>query len=89
MNFVVVITFQFFLNNIGPDIDESVSRWKLNKANWAQFQTLCSTLLLEDTIQMADDPVESFESILINIAEETLPKTPKTSKKAKKTLVYR
>ena len=84
MIFVVVITLHFFLNNIGPDIDEPVSRWKLNKANWAQFQTLCSTLLLEDTIQIADDPIESFTSILINIAEETVPKTATKSKKAKK-----
>ena len=34
--------FPIFLNNIGPDIDEPVSRWKFNKANWAQFQTLCA-----------------------------------------------
>ena len=76
--------FPIFLNNIGPDIDEPVSRWKLNKANWAQFQTLCSTLLFEDTIQMADDLIESFASILINIAEEAVPKTATKSKKAKK-----
>ena len=26
-----------------PDVDEPVSRWILNKANWAQFQTLSTT----------------------------------------------
>ena len=25
--------FPVLLNNIGPDLDEPVSRWKLNKAN--------------------------------------------------------
>ena len=69
------------LNNIGPDVDEPVSRWKLNKANWVQFQTLSTTRLLEDTVRKADDPIESFASILINIAEETVPKTASKSKK--------
>ena len=81
--------FPILLNNIDPDLDEPVSRWKLNKANWAQFQTLCTTRLLEDTVRKADDPIESFASILINIAEETVPKTSTKSKKTKKTLVYR
>ena len=76
------------MNNIGPDVDEPVSRWKLNKANSAQF-TLSTTQLLEDTVRKADDPIESFAFILINIAEETVPKTATKSKKAKKTLVYR
>ena len=75
--------FPILLNNIGPDLDEPVSRWKLNKANWAQFQTLCTTRLLEDTVRKADVPVESFASFLIDIAEETVPKTSTKSKKAK------
>ena len=76
--------FPVLLNNIGPDVDEHVSRWKLNKANWAQFQTVCTTRLLEDTVRKADDPIESIASIPINIAEETVPKTATKSKKAKK-----
>ena len=75
--------FPVLLNNIGPDFDEPVSRWKLNKASWAQFQTLCKARLLADTVRKADDPIESFASILINIAEETVPKTATKTKKAK------
>ena len=52
--------------------------------NWAQFQTLCTTRLLEDTEWKADDPIESYASILTNIVEETVPKTATKSKKAKK-----
>ena len=63
--------FPVLLNNIGPDVDEPVS-------------TLSTTRLLEDTVRKADDPIESFASILINIAEETVPKTATKSKKAKK-----
>ena len=32
--------FPIFSNNIGSDIDEPISRWTLNKANWAQFKFL-------------------------------------------------
>ena len=35
-------------------------------------------------MRKADDPIESIASILINIAEETVPKTATKSKKAKK-----
>ena len=35
-------------------------------------------------MRKADDPIDSFASILINIAEETVPKTSMKSKKAKK-----
>ena len=41
-------------------------------------------LLLEDTGQKANDPIESFSYILLNIAEENVPKTSLKSKKAKK-----
>ena len=58
------------LTNIGSDIDEPVSRWKLNKANWAQFQTLCTTRLLEDTLRIwllvvfwLNDPLRQYFSL--------------------------
>ena len=35
-------------------------------------------------MRKADDPIESFASILINIAEETVPQTATKSKNAKK-----
>ena len=69
-----------------PSVDEPVTRWKLNKVNWAHFQTLRAARLLEDTVRKTDDATESFASILINIAEETVPKTAMKSKKAKKPL---
>ena len=76
--------FPILLNTIGPDIDEPVSRWKLNKANWTHVQTLCTTRLLDDAVRKADDPIKSFASILIHIAEETVQKTSLKSKKAKR-----
>ena len=76
-------------DGIGLDVDELVSRWKLSKVNWVQFQTLCAARFLQDTVQKAENPIESFASILINIAEETVPKTSTKSEKTKTSFVYR
>ena len=43
------------------------------KLTGPKFQTLSTTRLLEDTVRKADDPLQSFASILINIAPGFLP----------------
>ena len=63
------------MENDGPPSLERVQRWKLAKANWDQFQHLCSTRLQQSAIADADDPMSFFTSILKDIAEETIPKT--------------
>ena len=67
--------FPLLLENDGPPSLERVQRWKLAKANWDQFQHLCSTHLHQSAIADADDPLSLFTSILKDIAEETIPKT--------------
>lgn len=81
--------FPLFLNNIGPDVEEPISRWKLNKADWLKFQSLCEERLIENTLVCADDPIDLFTSTLLQIAEESIPKTSTKSQKPKKNLVYR
>ena len=76
--------FPILLSNVGPDVDEPASRWKLDKADCDQFRTLGAARLHEDTVRRADDPIESFASILINIAEKAVPGTAMKSQKAKK-----
>ena len=66
--------FPLLLENDGPPSLERVQRWKLAKANWDQFQHLCSTHLHQSAIADADDPMSLFTSILKDIAEETIPK---------------
>ena len=61
-----------------------VQRWKLAKANWDQFQHLCSTNLQQSAIADADDPMSLFTSILKDIAEETIPKTSTVPKRFNK-----
>ena len=56
------------------------------KANWDQFQHLCSTRLQQSAIADADDPMSFFTSILKDIAEETIPKTSAVPKRFNKPL---
>lgn len=76
--------FPIILNNIGSSIDEPIPKWKLNKADWPKFQTLCATELQDDKFNESDDPIELYTSTLHMIAEETIPKTSKNSKRPKK-----
>ena len=54
---------------------EKVQRWKLTKANWEQFQLLCSTRLHQSAITDAYGPRFLFTSFLKDIAEKSFPKT--------------
>ena len=72
------------MENDGPPSLEKVQRWKLEKANWDQFQHLCSTRLQQSAIADADDPMSFFTSILMDIAEETIPKTAAVPKRFNK-----
>ena len=76
--------FPLLLENDGPLSLQRVQRWKLAKANWDQFQHLCSTRLRQSAISDADDPMSLFTSILKDIAEETIPKTSAVPKRSNK-----
>ena len=54
------------------------------KANWDQFQHLCSTSLHQSAIVDVDDPMSFLTSILKDIAEETIPKTSAVPKRFNK-----
>ena len=70
--------FPILLENDGPPCLERVQRWKLAKANWDEFQHLCSTRLHQSAIADADD------SIFKDIAEKTIPKTSAVPKRFNK-----
>jgi len=76
--------FPIILENDGPPSLERVQRWKLAKADWGQFQHLCSTRLHQTAIDDADDPMSLFTSILKDIADETVPKTSAVPKRFNK-----
>ena len=55
------------------------SKWKLSKADWNKFQTLCSDILTQDKINNA----EAFTETLVLIAKECVPKSATPNKKNK------
>jgi len=76
--------FPIILENDGPPSLERVQRWKLAKADWDQFQLLCSTRLQQSAITDDADPMSLFTSILKDIADETVPKTSAVPKRVRK-----
>ena len=66
------------------DSNERVPRWKLDKADWDLFQSLCSTELLPSIFEDTDDPISEFTSIVHSIAERSIPKTSTIPKRFNK-----
>jgi exonuclease III len=50
-------------------------RWKLGKADWTRFQSLCTEKLLANHCMDMEEPITLFTSNLHSIAESTIPKT--------------
>ena len=63
--------FPILLSSILPAVSSNPSRWNFTRADWTEFQTLCSTDLTSDKI----DSPEQFLECLIEIAENCIPKT--------------
>lgn len=59
-----------------PTIEQQ--RWKLKKADWDAFELLCSSELKYEHLTPCDNAVERFSSILLEICNETIPKTKPT-----------
>ena len=74
--------FPIFFNNIVPQLEEPITRWKLTKADWPSFKALCETEINNTTLQ-ADDPIDRFTTTRHQIARSTIPKTSTKSKKKK------
>jgi len=76
--------FPIILENVNSTIDDAIPQWNLKKADWNTFETLCKTRLNEDTVLNLNDPIQHFTSILIKIAEESIPKSSPNCKKPQK-----
>ena len=58
--------------------DERLPHWKLNKANWEVFETLCKQKLFQDP--NTKEQTKYFTEILISIANESIAKTSTSNK---------
>ena len=73
-----------------PNLIESVRthdeahnpKWKLHKAKWYLFHTLCNESFTDTTLTDSSDPITYFTSSLITISEKCIPKTSTNPKKS-------
>ena len=57
-------------------------KWKLNRANWDLFNTLCTGKLIPENFKESSDPISDFTSSLIEISKECIPQTSKNPTKS-------
>ena len=50
-------------------------KWKLNRANWDLFNTLCTGKLVPENFKESSDPIADFTSSLIEISKECISQT--------------
>ena len=50
-------------------------KWKLNRANWDLFNTLCTDKLVPENFKESSDPIADFTSSLIEISKKCIPQT--------------
>ena len=76
--------FPIILSPTTSTPNASVQRWKLRKADWTEYANMCCSELLYDNVANSENPIEAFTAKLIDIANNTIPKTGKgTSNKRK------
>ena len=61
---------------------EHISRWKLSKANWTLFEYLCNIRFTPEEFEGIDDKLEKCSSILLDVAEECIPRTSTSTKRS-------
>jgi hypothetical protein len=67
--------FPTILTNDWTSDSEPISRWKFSKADWSLFSNLCNTRFKPGDFENIEDPIDKFSSMLLQIAEECIPKT--------------
>ena len=76
--------FPIIISENGPSVLERPSRWKLYKADWGLFQTLCAGSISREALLDLEDPTESISSLIYRAAEESIPRTSAHPKKRNK-----
>ena len=67
--------FPVFIESIDSAAEDHNPKWKLNKANWEQFYSLCDQSLNIEMFNNSTDLIADFTFSLINISNKCIPKT--------------
>ncbi|ESO92697.1 hypothetical protein LOTGIDRAFT_175659 [Lottia gigantea] len=76
--------YPVILRNDGPSPVDRPQRWKLSKANWPLFEALCISSFSQDDLDVAEDPMEIFTTILQDISGQAIRKTSTAPKRFNK-----
>ena len=63
--------FPILLSSTQPSSNIQPQKWKLSKANWNKFETLCEQSITHDKFEDCDDPTKLFTSLLIEAAKQS------------------
>ena len=74
--------FPIVIESIKTFEEDHNPKWKLNKANWDLFHTLCDESLTTTSLSDSTDRIADFTSLLIDISEKCIPKTSTNPKKS-------
>ena len=74
--------FPIVIESIKTIEEDHNPKWKLNKANWDLFHTLCDESLTTTSLSDSTDCIADFTSSLIDISEKCIPKTSTNPKKS-------
>ena len=72
--------YPIILQNQFYSPEDRQPRWQFHKANWPQFQNMCS-IITPDLFEGSDDPLKLFTETVYDIASTCIPKLTPTSKK--------
>ena len=74
--------FPIVIESVNASAEDHNSKWKLNKANWEQFHSLCNNFLDIENFDNSTDLVADFTSSLTDISNTCIPKTSTNTKKS-------
>ena len=67
--------FPIVIKSNTSTVEDHNPKWKLNKANWELFQSLCTDTITLESFKDSSDLLSDFTSSLIDISSKCLPKT--------------
>ena len=67
--------FPIVIKSNTSTVEDHNPKWKLNKANWEVFQSLCIETITVESFKDSSDTLSDFTSSLIDISSKCIPKT--------------
>ena len=77
-----IVVIAIIIEGIQTSAEDHTPKWKLNKADWDLFHSVCDQTLIPLSLSESANPIADFISSLIDISEKCIPKTSTNPKKS-------